>query len=206
MRSFLVLLLVACTKPPVKPVPKPEPVTPISERMDAFEMNGYVLAGAEYYPYVGADPVKYPNDVLWGFYPEKGQIPPGETTPNVDSASPAAIDCAKQAFAELQVFLAHDSPALRAIVDQGEAQGFVPRFYLWMNDYSRAASPYPRGVREARLWYWKRKAPEAGKPPGYWKWESTLTQDGECHVPRPAQIESYLTETLSSMKSRVSRR
>jgi hypothetical protein len=197
MRRLLVLAFVACGAPPApRPIPRPPPVTPISERMDAFEINGYVLAGAEYWPYIGRDELRYPQDVLWGFYPEKGEVPPGESVPNPDSATPAAIECAQQAFAALQVFLAKNPPALRKIVELGEAQGFVPRFYLWTNDYSRAASPYPPGVREARLWYWKRKQPEPPKPPGYWKWEATVTQDGACHLPRAEQIEAYLADTL----------
>ena len=163
-------------------------------------MNGYVLAGAEYWPYVGKEDIRYPEDVLWGFYPVKGEIPVGETDPNADSASRVAIECAQQAFSALQVFLAKNPPALRRIVEVGESKGFVPRFYLWTNDYTRAATPYPPGVREARLWYWKRKQPEPPKPPGYWKWESTVTQDGECHVPTPEQIDKYLGETLASLE------
>lgn len=162
-------------------------------------MNGYVLSGAEYWPYVGTDDIKYPDEVLWGFYPQKGEIAQGETEPNVDSARPEAIACAEEAFAALQVFLASNSPKLREIVTKGEAHGFVPRFYLWTNDYGRAADPFPPGVREARLWYWKRKQPEPPKPPGYWKWESSLLQNGDCQVPRTEQIETYLDETLAGL-------
>jgi hypothetical protein len=201
MRSgFICLLLVACAQPPRKTVPRPPPVTPISERMETFEMNGYVLAGAEYWPYVGKDDIRYPQDVLWGFYPVKGEIPRGETDPNADSASKDAVDCAQESFAALQVFLAKNPPALRRIVELGEARGFVPRFYLWTNDYSRAAAPYPHGMREARLWYWKRKQPEPPKPPGYWKWEATLTQAGVCTIPEAEQIDQYLAETLKSLE------
>jgi hypothetical protein len=167
--------------------------------METFEINGYVLAGAEYWPYIGKEDIRYPQDVLWGFYPEQGVIPPGETDPNPDSATREAVDCAQQSFAALQVFLAKNPPALRRIVEVGEPKGFVPRFYLWTNDYSRAASPYPPGVREARLWYWKRKQPEPPRPPGYWKWEATLTQLGVCQIPQPAQIEKYLAQTLSEL-------
>ena len=49
-------------------------MTPLAARMDTFEMNGYLLAGAEYWPYVGRDDIKYPEEVLWGFYPAKGEI------------------------------------------------------------------------------------------------------------------------------------
>jgi hypothetical protein len=200
MRVLFVVALVACATPPrAKPVQRPEPASPISDRMDTFEMNGYVLAGAEYWPYVGKEDIRYPQDVLWGFYPEKGVIAPGETDPNADSASRDAIECAQQSFAALQVFLAKNPPALRRIVELGEAKGFVPRFYLWTNDYTHAATPFPPGVREARLWYWKRKQPEPPKPPGYWKWEATVTQNGVCEIPKQEQIDAYLDETLKSL-------
>jgi hypothetical protein len=200
MRCALLVVLVACSHS-AQPQQRraPQGVSPIAQRMDTFEMNGYTLAGAEYWPYVGKDDINYPADVLWGFYPVKGEIPVGETDPNVDSASPAAIACAEQSFTALQLFLSKNPPELRQINERGANAGFVPRFYLWTNDYTRAAEPYPPGVREARLWYWKRKEPAAGKPPGYWKWEATLTQQGDCQVPKSPQIETYLAETLSKL-------
>lgn len=170
--------------------------------MDTFEINGYVLAGAEYRPYIGKDDITDPKDVLRGFYPEKGVIAPGETEANVDSATPEAIDCAQQSFTALQVFLAKSSPALREIIELGKDQGYVPRFYLWTNDYSRAAEPFPPGRREARLWYWKRKQPDPAGPPGYWKWEATLTQTGACTTPAAEQIEQYLADTLAEVKAK----
>jgi hypothetical protein len=200
MRALLVLLIVACSPPKVVPVKKPLPASPIADRMDAFTINGYLLAGAEYWPYIGKEQIRYPQEVLWGFYPEKDVIAAGESEPNTDSARPEAIDCAQQAFAALQVFLAKNPPQLQRIIELGEGRGYVPRFYLWTNDYSRAADPYPHGRREARLWYWKRKQPEPPKPPGYWKWESTLTQTGECMIPRTDQIETYLAETLVQLQ------
>jgi len=204
MRALLVVALVAfaaCAQPhAAKPEPKLEPASPIADRMEPFDMNGYVLAGAEYWPYVGKEDVRYPQDVLWGFYPEKGVVAPGESDPNADTASRDAVDCAQQSFAALQVFLAKNPPALRRIVELGEAKGFVPRFYLWTNDYTNAATPYPHGVREARLWYWKRKQPEPPKPPGYWKWEATVTQNGICEIPKQEQIDEYLAATLKTLE------
>jgi hypothetical protein len=167
--------------------------------METFEMNGYTLAGAEYWPYIGKDDITYPDDVLWGFYPAKGVIAPGEDTPNRDDANPDAVECAEHSFAALQVFLASNPPALREVNDRGAAHGFVPRFYLWTNDYSKAATPYPPGVRDAKLWYWHRKTPEPPKPPGYWKWEATLTQNGDCQIPEAEQIHAYLAETLGKL-------
>src|SRR3954469_15726195 len=122
MRGALILvLLVGCTHPQrVEPRRAPA-ASPIAARMDTFEMNGYTLAGAEYWPYVGKEDINYPHDVLWGFYPEKGVVPPGETDANVDSANPDAIECAQQSFTALQVFLAKNPPKLREIVERGEA-------------------------------------------------------------------------------------
>jgi len=203
LRLAVLVVFVACSGAArEKPVAGDKPVTPIAERMDSFEMNGYVVTGAEYWPYVGADDIKYPEEVLWGFYPVKGEIVKGETEPNADSARPEAIACAQEAFAALQVFLASNPPKLRTIIERGESQGYVPRFYLWTNDYGRAATPFPPGVREARLWYWKRKQPEPPKPPGYWKWEASLMQDGACRVPTAEQIDKYLDETLAGLTGR----
>ncbi len=194
----------SASMPEAAPRPEAEPQVPapaLAERMETFTTNGYLLAGAEYWPYSGSAEIRYPEEVLWGFYPEKGVTAPGETDPNLASARPEAIACARKAFAALRTFVTSDPPKLRQIIELGAAQGYVPRFYLWTNDYGRADQPYPPGLREARLWYWKRKAPEAGRPPGYWKWESSLTQRGECQVPRADQIERYLSETLETVKA-----
>lgn len=169
--------------------------------MDAFKANGYELTGAEYWPYVGSVDIKYPEEVLWGFYPEKGVVPPGEEDPNPATARPEVVVCAHRAWNELRAFIAGPHPKLDQIVAIGEKAGtIVPRFYLWTNDYSQAADPYPPGMREARLWWWARKKPEPPKPPGYWKWESVLDQKGVCHTPKPEQIEAYLTEKLAEME------
>ena len=169
-------------------------------KMASFTSNGYTLTGAEYWPYAGTEDIKYPEEVLWGFYPQAGVVPDGETDPNPASARPEAIACAEQAFAALQAFIASDPPVLKKILAAHATDGsVVPRFYLWTNDYGRAATPYPPGVREARLWWWARKQPDPPKPPGYWKWESVLTQRGECVVPHQPQIDQYLTEMAQKL-------
>jgi hypothetical protein len=190
----LVLCLVACSSSP-EPRPEIERPTP----MGPFQINGYELTGAEYWPYVGTAEIQYPDAVLWGFYPKAGELGPGETTPNAETANPKAVECARASHEALRAFLSKDHPKLREIVTRGADKGYVPRFYLWTNDYTRAATPYPPGVREARLWYWKRKEPAPPKPPGYWKWEATLTQAGECQLPRPEQIEKQLDTELATL-------
>ncbi len=173
-------------------------------KMATFERSGFLLAGAEYWPYHGGEDIKYPEEVLWGFYPEKGVVPEGETDPNPASARPEAIACAERAYAALQAFLDEPPAKLRRIIELGTLTGdVVPRFYLWTNDYGDAADPYPPGLREARLWYWKRKTPEPPKPPGYWKWESRVTQQGECQIPSEPQIDRYLTDMLAEMENRA---
>jgi hypothetical protein len=205
MRRVLILVAVTSCEGSPKPPPKapeaPAPAAAPVAKMASFTLGGFTLTGAEYWPYVGTEDIKYPEEVLWGFYPEAGVVPPGETEPNPASARPEAIACAEKAFAALRAFIASDPPMLKKIVAIGELDGsIVPRFYLWTNDYGRAATPYAPGVREARLWWWHRKTPEPPKPPGYWKWESVLTQTGECKIPQQPQIDTYLTEMAAAME------
>ncbi len=209
IRGGWLVVLIACgapAAPPVTPPPvAPAPVAPVAKApMALFTQGGYDLAGAEYWPYVGTADIDYPGDVLWGFYPEAGVLAPGEDEPNKATARPAAVACAETSFAALRAFLATDPPALRRILGLAAKQGdVVPRFYLWTNDYGLAATPYPPGVREARLWYWRRKQPAPPKPPGYWKWEATLTQQGECQVPRAPQIDTYLADMEKELAART---
>ncbi|MEO7092637.1 MAG: hypothetical protein ABI175_05260 [Polyangiales bacterium] len=201
MRSVLLALVVMSCGGSPKPVEPTKPVAPAAPaKMASFTTNGYTLTGAEYWPYAGTEDIKYPEAVLWGFYPQQGVVPDGETDPNPASARPEAIACAEKAYAALQAFIASDPPVLKKVVAAGEAKGtMVPRFYLWTNDYGRAANPYPPGVREARLWWWARKQPDPPKPPGYWKWESVVTQSGECVIPHQPQIDQYLAEMASKL-------
>lgn len=88
MRVAILLFLIACkSASPTEPAPV-KPVEPL-EPMATFTINGYLLAGAEYWPYDGTAEIKYPDAVLWGFYPEKGVIGPGEDTPRSTPRSPA---------------------------------------------------------------------------------------------------------------------
>jgi hypothetical protein len=174
---------------------------PASAPMSTFEASGYKLSGAEYWPYVGAAEPRYPEDVMWGFYPKKGVTAEGETDPNPDTASRGAVACAERAYSELKAFIADRPKDFDRVVEAGKDQGISRLFYLWTNDYTRAADPYPPGVRPARLWYWKRKTPDPQRPPGYWKWESVLTQKGECKTPTVDDAKKYLQEKLVELAS-----
>jgi hypothetical protein len=175
-------------------------------QMASFTDGGYELSGGEYWPYVDDRDVDYPKEVLWGFYPKKGIIAPDETDPNVDDASPAAVACAERAFAELRGFIKSNPADLRSIVSEGEKAGYSNKFYLWTNDYTRAKDPFTPGVRPSHLWYWKRKVPKAGRPPGFWKWESTLNQKGQCMTPDLNEAKKYLATSLANLRDGVASR
>src|SRR3954469_21914825 len=142
MRFALVFVL-AGSGASAKPTPSAAPPA-APAKMQSFTMNGYTLTGAEYWPYGGSEDIKYPEEVLWGFYPQQGVVPEGETDPNPATARPEAIACAEKAYAALQAFIRSDPPKLKRIIQYGMLTGqIVPRFYLWTNDYGRAATPYP---------------------------------------------------------------
>jgi hypothetical protein len=102
------------------------------------------------------------------------------------------VTCAHRAYRELRAWLATRPAGLHEAVRRGASR----RFYLWINDYSQASEAFPHPVRESRLWYWERTPPVRGRVPGFWKWEATLTLDGRCRTPDPAQIDRYLDERL----------
>jgi hypothetical protein len=152
-------------------------------RMRAFRINGFELSGAEYWPFKGSDPFRYPQDVLWGFYP--------------DQVSEQAVNCAWVAYLDLQSYFRSNPARLRKAVNLGATE----RFYLWVNDYSRASEERPR--RPHRLWHSASNSQNPdGYTTGYWKWESTLAQDGTCLIPQADQIAKVLDEAIRSMLSR----
>lgn len=160
--------------------------------MQPFVIEGVELSGAEYWPYRGDEPPSYPADILWGFYPEKGVVFDG--VPAAESATAAAVDCAERSYEALRTW-AHSVP--QAFWD-AVAQGRTSRFFLWVNDYSEASESFPHEVRPGRFWYWERRPAVLGRVPGYWKWETTLTPDGRCLIPEPAQIDAYLADLASN--------
>ena len=152
-------------------------------RMQAFRINGYELSGAEYWPFSGSAPFHYPSDVLWGFYP--------------DTVRDQAVACAWIAYLDLQSFFRANSPRLRKAVNLGATN----RFYLWVNDYSRASDT--RARRPQKLWH---GAANSRNPDdyatGYWKWESTLAQDGTCLTPQGDQVAEALDRAIQTLLTR----
>ncbi len=159
--------------------------------MGPFLETGYILAGAEFWPHRGSTPAKYPEEILWGFYPHEGEVFEGSAA--VATATDAATACAEQSYAALRAWIPTATDALAGAT----ATGMAPRFYLWVNDYSEADDPFPKPMREAKLWYWARDPAVPGRIPGYFKWETVLDQTGECRWPQSDQAMSFLTETAA---------
>ncbi len=142
--------------------------------MNVVEINKYQLAGAEYWPFYGDEPFRYPNDVLWGFYPE--------------GVSKEAVKCAEASYAVLLDFFRQNWRIMRDVVSYGATR----KFYLWTNDYSYASSE--RLLRKAKLSHWNPGVRDYSQ--GYWKWESTLSPAGTCEIPNAEQINEVLSDAL----------
>ena len=146
----------------------------LAGNMNVVEINKFQLVGAEYWPFVGNDPFRYPNDVLWGFYPE--------------SASNEAVKCAEASHKALIDFFHANWRIMRDVVGFGATR----KFYLWTNDYSSASNG--RTLRKPRMWHWNTGPRDYSQ--GYWKWESTLRPDGSCETPNADQITRELIEAV----------
>jgi len=174
-------------------VPEGPGSRPVSHgEMGPFEHGGFLLGGAEYWPHRGSTPAKYPEEILWGFYPHEGEVFEGSAA--VATATKAAVECAEESYAALQAWMPTATDALA----QATAGDKAPRFYLWVNDYSEADDPFPADMRKAKLWYWARDPGVAGRIPGYFKWETVLDQKGECHWPDAAQAQAFLEGAAGS--------
>lgn len=170
-------------------VPEGPQSRPIAHgEMGPFVESDSILAGAEYWPHRGSTPAKYPEEILWGFYPHEGEVFEGSTASA--TATDAAIACAEQSYAALKQWIPTATDALA----KATATGKAPRFYLWVNDYTEADDPFPADMRQAKLWYWARKPAVAGRIPGYFKWETVVNQKGECSWPQPDQAMAFLSE------------
>lgn len=156
--------------------------------MGPFLESGYILAGAEYWPHRGSTPAKYPEEILWGFYPHEGEVFEGSAA--TATATDAAMKCAEQSYAALKAWI----PTATEALAKATATGKAPRFYLWVNDYTEADDPFPAEMRQAKLWYWARDPGVAGRIPGYFKWETVVDQKGECSWPEGEQAMAFLNE------------
>lgn len=159
--------------------------------MRIYQKNGMTVAGGEYWPSHGTTNVSYPDDILWGFYPSPDQVNEGSAAKVAPPA--AAIACAESSYRALQAFVDSNPSQFHLAA---ETRKFSKQFYLWVNDYTDAAADFPHEQRPAKFWYWERKPAVTGRVPGFWKWETTIMQDGSCHWPKPEQIKAFLAATL----------
>ena len=159
--------------------------------MRIYQKNGMTVAGGEYWPSHGTTNVSYPDDILWGFYPSPDQVHEGSAS---KVAPPAAtVACAESSYRALQAFV-DSNPSQFHLAAQ--TRNYSKQFYLWVNDYTDAAKDFPHEQRPAKFWYWERKPAATGRVPGFWKWETTIMQDGSCHWPKPDQIQTFLAATI----------
>jgi hypothetical protein len=149
------------------------PVSGEDTHMTYFEANGYQLAGAEFWPYVGTAEFRYPEDVEWGFA----------------AGTPAARSCAKRAHTRLKEFFNENWPEMQRVVELGATSSF----YLWTDDYTQDELNRPR--RRHRIWHWN--SGEKDYTIGFWKWESVVTQQGECLIPQDAQVRTELQNVIN---------
>lgn len=154
--------------------------------MKEYSLNGFELSGAEYWVFVEAKDFAYPDDVLWGFRGEfKNDETPGQ-------APELAIECGLQAYNKLNRFYKNPPAGMKELIEKG---GTTKRFFLWVNDYTKAAATEEE--RPNNFWHWNRGPKDYSK--GYYKWESTLNKKGECLLPDDAQIAARIKEISSQV-------
>lgn len=154
----------------------PGPATQPTD-MKEYTLNGYELSGSEYWVFEAGKEFKYPDDVIWDF---------------TGAAPQAAQECAMQAYNKLNAFLSNP-PA--NFVELRDLKGATPRFYLWTNDYTRAA--VEEEERPAKFWHWNRGDKDYKQ--GYWKWESSVSHQGVCTIPNDQQIAEMILEIRSRL-------
>ena len=150
--------------------------------MAPFQLNGFELTGAEYWIFDSSEAFKYPDFVLWGFSGQSNSY--GRTTP----APMKARECALVAYNELVKFLATPPPEFIKL----KASGVTYRFFLWVNDYTKANDEVPR---PSRMWHWNSGPKNYSQ--GFWKWESTLSASGECITPSADQVSKVIIDTTA---------
>ncbi len=149
--------------------------------MKEYTLNGFELSGAEYWVYVDGKEFNYPDDVLWGFQGEfKNDETPGQ-------APELAKECALIAYNKLNKFYKNPPAGMKDLIEKG---GATKRFFLWVNDYTKAAASEEE--RPNNFWHWNRGTKDYSK--GYFKWESSLNKKGECLTPDDEQIKARIEE------------
>lgn len=131
------------------------------DNMRPMSISLMTIKSAEYWVFEGNIPFRYPDDVVKGFYPP-------------EIASPS-IDCAEQGFAQIVAYLKANPEELK----QALANGVTRAIVLSINDYALAA--IDRTPRSPKLSHW---GLDRDLSRGYWRWEVTLTRDGDCMLPR----------------------
>ena len=145
--------------------------------MTAVRLNGFALLDAEYLNFVGTTPVRYPEEVHWGFQA------PGST--------PAARACARRGYRQVVALLQGNPPLLQSL----RASGATRVFYLWINDYSRSGDRVEE--RLAGLTHWPH---DRDYHLGSWKWVVALARNGRCLVPTQQQVESSLRAAIDGLR------
>jgi hypothetical protein len=159
--------------------------------MQPFVNKNIQLVGSEYLYFTLDSKGVLEEEVNDGFYPEKGVYLEGEAgtfTPNVK-----VMACAEQSYAAFKKWSARLPEVFMATT-----KNTPPLFWLMVNDYSGIKTPFTEKSREANLWYWKRDPAIVGRVPGYWKWEATLTQSGQCDIPSEEEAKKYLESYLKN--------
>ncbi len=155
--------------------------------MHELTTNGFELSGGEYWVYVAGKEFNYPDDVLWGLMGEE------KNDGTAGQAPEKAQACAVKAYNKLMDFYKNPPVGMKNLIEVGKTTN---KFFLWVNDYTVASET--EEVRPNSFWHWNRGPKDYSQ--GYWKWESTLTKDGQCLVPDDLQISEKILEVSKILK------
>jgi len=141
--------------------------------------NGLSLVGAQYWVFVGSVPFHFPEDVLWGFYPEE--------------ISDNALSCAEQSFNLLRNYIQSDWILMQAALSLGATN----QIYILTTDYSYSADD--RTERSSQIWH---SAGTSGDYSlGYWVWETAKALDGTCQLPTRSEVAAFLEAAIHKIES-----
>jgi hypothetical protein len=145
--------------------------------MRPITLNSVTLKSTEYWVFEGNVPFRYPDDVIRGFYPPEIQ--------------PSAISCAEEGFDQIANYLRSGPDELQSAISAGITRTIV----LSVNDYTFAAND--RIPRSPKLSHW---GLDRDLSQGYWRWEVTLNQEGECLLPRIQLVREVFRTVLRPAK------